>query len=196
MPLWFFSDADVKNHIKVLTLEISLSKLSRFRYCAVYAKPLINDCTHISKVEFPIQLSACVWVFFLSETKTENGEQKMYGVPCSPIEIDTFQERVNTSVPSVIVVEEEEIEIIEEIVTNLNKTIIILIVKTFSDKKEPCIPNEKHIVKYTTEKNLMEDMDEALEKYVFSYLKRALESLRQSGKLDIIKINKLENTCS
>lgn len=180
---------DEKAHFKVAELDLPMSKLNRYKYCVVYAEPLIRDFTNISATDKPMELPARFPVFFLSETETENGEQEICGMQCNSIETDTFRERINASesCPVVIVVNEEDTIMIEEMFLNSNKTMIILIVKQLNDENEPRQNIGKHVVKYTSERSIFEDMDEALETYVFLYLERALESLQRSGKLQTFK---------
>lgn len=89
------------------------------------------------------------------------------------------------SSPVVIVVQKEEIKMIEEIVKNLNKKIIILIVKETKNEDEPAKKIQDHFVKYTTELSFTEDMDKALEEYVFFYLERAKKDILQSGRSEV-----------
>lgn len=186
--------ASGKAHFKVSELDLSINELSRYNYCVVYAEPLIKDYIHNRAVDTPIELPARLPAIFLSGKGKKNERQVIFGIQCVPTGTDRFRDWINAPVssPIVVVVNEEEAKIVEEIFPSLNKTFIILIVKRVKDGNEPSKTTWKQVVRYTTEKNLMDDLDEALERYVFSYLESALEDLQRSGTLKLIKHKRLK----
>lgn len=134
-------------------------------------------------------------VFYLTQKQTKS-KQLIQEIDFIPTEEERFYKEINQARPVVVVVKRDETEILEELRDVIKHKIICLVLKQSQEGKEKSTrrkPFGDHIVVYTSKENLMDDMDKALERYVFSFLNSALNTLKLSGRFNLtsIKILKL-----
>lgn len=125
--------------------------------------------------------------YYLTQKEIGKRKQLIQGIAFSLTEKERFYKELNQTRPVVLIVEGDETQILEELRDFIEHKIIILIGKQSQGRKESDIKGiafGQHIVMYTTNESIMDDMDKALERYVFSFLKSALDTFKIAGRLN------------
>lgn len=147
--------------------------LRRYAYCMTYVTKVLQECRDTLPTDSDdliLDLRSDVTLYHLSKAEVDTAK--------------TILEILRDPMPSpsLYVIHENEFELIHQDLGAIERKLIVLIQRESKTDKNPCSTEGTHIIAYTTKDNLIDDADKALERYVFSFLKTAMERINPFGK--------------